>query len=211
VVVDFLMSLTPHWFSTMFPLTGVLNCGVCGLSMVVLIHTFRLSPTPVKEEMERAQDLGNLLQAFNLMWVYLAFSQYLLIWSGDVLEEVEWYLHRRTPLWTAAAVFLFFFHFVVPFLLLLSRPLKRTPARLRGVAIILLVACLVDIAWIILPNCPASTGIAILSMVASLFAIYGVWQAVFRRQFIRLPDLPVHGEHETHALEAAVETAGGTP
>jgi hypothetical protein len=204
------MSLTPHWFSTMFPLTSMLNAAVCGLAMTVIVHTLRLS-SPTKDEMERAQDLGNLLQAFNLMWVYLAFSQYLLIWSGDIREEVEWYLHRRTPLWTAAAVFLFFFHFVFPFLLLLSRPLKRGPGRLRGVAILLLVACLVDNAWTILPNCPASHGMALLSMVVSLLAILGVWLAAFRWRFNRIQDLPLVGEDHDHSVELAVEPAGGTP
>src|SRR5437762_10546450 len=134
---DWLMSLEPHWYSTIY---GVLILGGQGLSSLafLIIVLAWLSARPPLDRIVAAShfhDLGNLMLAFVMLWAYFSFSQYLIIWSGNLPEEIAWYLHRLQTGWRVIGIGLIVFHFAVPFVLLLSRSIKRAPDLLLKVAV----------------------------------------------------------------------------
>jgi hypothetical protein len=97
-------------------------------------------------------DTGNLMLAFVMLWAYFSFSQYLIIWAGDLPHEIGWYQHRLQTGWRTVGVLLVMVHFVVPFLVLLSRRVKRERALLEKVAMGILVVRLIDLFWLIAPE-----------------------------------------------------------
>lgn len=196
IAIDFMMALSPTWSSSMYPLIRIMNCAVAALSLCAVAHCRRLV-NPTREQLDRVQDIGNLLQAFNLLWTYVSFSQYILIWTGDIAGEVQWYMDRRTPFWMTVSVILFALHFVIPFLLMLNKSVKRGPQQLTKVATLLLVMCLVDISWTLLPSIPVPTLPAVFSTLASSLAIGGVWLFLYQRSFAALPDMAM--EDDEHA------------
>ncbi len=151
--VDWVMSLEPHWFSTMYGLLFIVGQGVNVLCFVVILLML-LAPHKPYADVVRTQhfhDYGNLLLAFVMLWGYTAFSQFLIIWSGNLPEENIWYLHRLSAGWKYWAGFLLVFHWAVPFVLLLARKTKRQPRTLAIVAAWLLVMRLADLYWLIAP------------------------------------------------------------
>ena len=151
---DWLMSLEPHWFSTIY---GVLIMGGQGLSalaflIVVLVWLSRRAPLDRIVVPAHFHDLGNLMLAFVMLWAYFSFSQYLIIWSGNLPDEIAWYMHRLQTGWRFVGVTLILAHFVVPFVVLLSRQVKRQPDLLLKVAVGVLLARLVDLFWLIAPE-----------------------------------------------------------
>jgi hypothetical protein len=151
---DWLMSLEPHWFSTIY---GVLIMGGQGLSalaflIVALVWLSRRPPLDRIVVAAHFHDLGNLLLAFVMLWAYFSFSQYLIIWSGNLPAEITWYTHRLQTGWRWVGTALVLFHFAVPFVLLLSRAVKRDPQMLVKVAIAVLIVRLLDLFWLIAPE-----------------------------------------------------------
>jgi hypothetical protein len=112
----------------------------------------RVAPLTYVVSAQQLQDLGNLLLATVLFWAYIAFVQYFIIWSGNIPEEVTWYLHRLRGGWEWIALALLVFHFIVPFALLLSSQVKRNPGTLAMVAGMVLVADLVHLWWLVAPT-----------------------------------------------------------
>ncbi len=151
--VDWVMSLEPHWFSSIYGVVFLVGQALLALAFVTRVVVCLANRPPLQGAMGPTQlhDLGNLLLAFVMLWAYIAFSQYLIIWSGNLPEENHWYLHRMAGGWGAVALFLIVFHFVVPFLLLLSRTTKRRAKMLGAVAAGILVARLIDLFWLIAP------------------------------------------------------------
>jgi hypothetical protein len=191
---DWMMSLAPHWFSTIY---GVLIMGGQGLTalaflIVVLIWLGRRPPLQGIVGPDHLHDLANLMLAFVMLWAYFAFSQYLIIWSGNLPEEIPWYLHRLQPGWRAVALALVIFHFVVPFVLLLSRAVKREPRTLLKVAAAILVVRFVDLFWLIAPEFHQH-GLAISwqDIVVPL-ALIALWLGCFTWQLRRRAILPVN-------------------
>jgi hypothetical protein len=191
---DWLMSLEPHWFSTIY---GVLIIGGQGLSaMAFLIAAIVwLGRRPPLQDIlvpAHLHDLGNLMLAFVMLWAYFSFSQYLIIWSGNLPEEIAWYLHRLQTGWRAVGVALVVFHFAVPFCLLLSRAVKRQGRMIVKVAIGILIVRLVDLFWLIAPEFHR-TGIAVSWMDIVLPLTLGsIWLACFVWQLRGRAILPVH-------------------
>src|SRR6266508_2087300 len=151
---DWLMSLEPHWFSTIY---GVLIMGGQGLSamaflIVVLVWLARRAPLDRIVIPAHFHDLGNLMLAFVMLWAYFSFSQYLIIWAGNLPAEIAWYLHRLQAGWREIGVALVVFHFAVPFVLLLSRFVKRSASTILRVAAGVLVLRLIDLFWLIAPE-----------------------------------------------------------
>lgn len=151
---DLLMSLDPHWFSTIF--------GVYYFSASVLLF-FAVMPKIViwlqrqgvlkrAVTVEHYHDIGKFMFAFTVFWAYIAFSQYMLIWYGNIPEETEWILKRQTGGWTAVSLALLFGHFVLPFLLLISRHVKRKPLPLAVIGVFVAVMCWVDMYWLVIPE-----------------------------------------------------------
>jgi hypothetical protein len=151
---DLLMSLDPHWFSTIF--------GVYYFSASVLLFFAVMPKILVGLQMqgllkravtvEHYHDIGKFMFAFTVFWAYIAFSQYMLIWYGNIPEETAWFLKRQTGDWTAVSLALLFGHFVLPFLLLISRHVKRRPFPLAVIGVFVAVMCWVDMYWLVIPE-----------------------------------------------------------
>jgi len=146
-------------------------------------------------------DLGNLLLAFVMLWAYIAFSQFLIIWSGNLPEEIPWYVHRTQGGWQWIGLLLLVFHFTLPFLLLLSRGTKRSVYRLASVALAIIGMHLVDLFWLVMPAFhPTGLYVHWLDVVAPL-GMGGLWIAVFVWQLQRRPLLPLHDPRLQGAIE----------
>lgn len=150
---DWLMSLDPHWTSSIFGLYFWAGALVSALAAVILLVLVLHATGQLRETVtvEHLHDLGKLLFGFVIFWSYIAFSQYFLIWYANFPEETEWYVLRRTGGWNALSWALVFGHFVVPFFLLLPRPTKRSPFWLGFVASWVLVFHYADMYWLIMP------------------------------------------------------------
>ncbi len=151
---DILMSLDPHWYSTIFGVyffAGSL-LGFVALLIVIVFLLQRSRRIRRSVTLEHYHDLGKLLFAFVFFWAYIAFSQYMLIWYGDVPEETQWFLKRQAGQWTGVSVALVLGHFFVPFLALLSRYPKRRPALLVLPALWVLLFHWIDLYWLIGPE-----------------------------------------------------------
>ena len=176
---DLLMSLDPHWFSTIF---GVyyFAASVVGFFAVMPKILWALQSRGILKNaitVEHYHDFGKLLFAFVVFWAYIAFSQYMLIWYANVPEETEWFLKRQTGEWTTVSLLLIFGHFVVPFLLLVSRFIKRRPILLAITGGFVAAMCWVDMYWLVIPE--FSPGVARFGLldVLCFLGMNGVWSA----------------------------------
>jgi hypothetical protein len=214
--VDWLMSLDPHWFSTIF---GILVLGGQALSAMAFVITvmFLLSNhKPMSDVLtpKHFHDLGKLLLAFVMLWAYFSFSQFLIIWSGNLPEETTWYLSRLSGSWKVVAGLLILLHFALPFLLLLPRSFNRNARVLSLVAWLILVVRYVDMFWLIGPSGHDSEGkhlpglhVSWMDFVAPI-GLGGVWLWFFIWQLKQRPLMPIndpglaqamsHGRGETH-------------
>jgi hypothetical protein len=191
--VDWVMSLEPHWFSTIYGMQFVIGIVLSALAFMVPVLVLLSKYEPMSRHIERKHyhDFGNLMLAFVLLWAYLAFSQYLITWSGNLPEEIPWYLNRMQGGWQYIGLLLVVFHFAVPFFLLLSRATKRSARILSRVAVAILVLRLVDLIWLVEPAFTSSLRVHWMDVAAPI-GIGGVWLAIFTRQLKALPLLPVN-------------------
>jgi len=201
--VDWAMSLEPHWFSTiygvLFGMGQVLSA--MALSVAVLAALASLPPFAGVVSASHFRDLGGMLLAFVMLWAYMALSQFLLIWSGNLPEEIPWYRSRLEGGWKMIGILLIVFHFALPFLLLLSRTVKETPRMLGAVAIVMLVMRMVDMMWMIVPAYSHGSGakeveahfaaMDILSSIVALVGLGGIWLWLFFIELRKRPLLPV--------------------
>jgi hypothetical protein len=151
---DLLMSLDPHWFSTIF---GVYYFAASVLAFLAVMPRvlYTMQARGVLSNaitVEHYHDIGKLLFAFVVFWAYIAFSQYMLIWYGNLPEETEWFLKRQTGEWTTVSLILIFGHFLVPFILLVSRMIKRRPLLLALTGVFVAAMCWIDIYWLVIPE-----------------------------------------------------------
>jgi hypothetical protein len=152
--VDWVMSLEPEWFSTIFGLLTVVGYGLTGLAFTILVlSTIDRSDIAHSYLSSRHfHDYGKLLLAFVMLWAYLSFSQFLIIWSGNLPEEIPWYVARIRGSWGAVAMTIVIGHFALPFAALLSADLKKRSATLAKVAAWVLLMRLVDLIWYVAPS-----------------------------------------------------------
>ena len=214
--VDWIMSVDPHWYSTIFGLLTALGQGLSALAFTIAVlallaraGAFGGVVTP-----RHFHDLGKLLLAFVMLWAYLSFSQFLIIWSGNLPEEIPWYIARIRGGWGAVALLLVIGHFALPFALLLSRDLKRHSGLLSKIAIAVVVMRLVDLIWLVAPTFDhhggdgeAHPGFSIplhwMDVVIPI-GLAGVWLFFFARQLRSRPLLPLNDPYfkETFAHES---------
>lgn len=152
--VDWLMSLEPHWFSTIFGVYFFSSSVVASLAAITLFvvklkENGYMHPKLVDDHLF---SLGALQFAFINFWAYIAFSQYLLIWYANLPEENFWFLHRWENGWQYLSIFLIIAHFIVPYAALLSQPAKMDPKRLKIISIWILFAHFIDLYWLVMPN-----------------------------------------------------------
>ena len=210
---DWLMSLDPHWYSTMYGVLLIGGQGLTGMAVliVVLVWLSRRAPLDRIVQPGHFHDLGNLLLAFTMLWAYFSFSQYLIIWAGNLPHEIEWYLHRSTTSWRLVAVALVLFHFALPFVLLLSRRVKRQADTILRVAVLVLVARLVDLLWLIAPEFHGD-GLHVSWMDLTLpIGLGGLWSAAFIRELRGRAILPIHDPQFDETLGPIIERGGSHP
>jgi len=204
---DWMMSLEPHWFSTIY---GVLIMGGQGLSalaflIVALVWLSRRPPLDRIIVPAHFHDLGNLMLAFVMLWAYFSFSQYLIIWSGNLPAEIAWYLHRLQTGWRAVGLTLILCHFAAPFVVLLSRRVKRQPDLLIKVAVGVLIVRLIDLFWLIAPEFH-QTGISVSWMDIVVPLTFGsIWLGCFIWQMRGRAILPLHDPQFDEALGRIIE------
>ena len=192
--IDWVMSLDPEWSSTIFGLLFVAAWGLSALAFAVASLAWLTKHEPMAHVVAplHFHDLGKLLLALVMLWAYFAYSQYLIIWSGNLPEEIRWYLPRTRGAWGAIALAVVILHFALPFLFLLSRRLKRNPNKLVLVAVLILVMRYVDLLWVVAPNFPhQGFYLSWMDLVAPI-GFGGIWLAAFFWQLGKRALLPIN-------------------
>ena len=194
--VDWVMVLENDWYSSIFPVGGAIGQMLSALAfaLVLTLGCARrgLAPWDLAFSAERRGKLASLLLAFALLWVYMALSQLIIIWSGNLPREITWYQHRSAGGWRGIVWFLVLFHFAVPFALLLFRGIKRNLLTLQIIATGLLGVQAVAAWWFVLPSLhPAGLRVSWLDPVA-FAAVGGLWLWVYLGQLPRRGPLPLH-------------------
>jgi hypothetical protein len=179
--IDWVMSLEPRWYSTIYGMIFMVSHGVVALAFIIVVVFFLSGRKPLSEVIAPwiFQDLGNLMLAFIMLWAYTSFSQFLLIWVENLVHEIPWYLRRLYGGWGAIGTSLVVLQFAFPFLLLLSRTVKRRAETLCGVAALIALMHLVEMFWFIEPAFHSS-GFSISWMDAlAPIGVGGLWFAAF--------------------------------
>jgi hypothetical protein len=200
--VDWLMSLQPHWFSTIY---GVYLMGSQGLSalaflIVVALYLSRREPMAAVIQPRHFHDWGKLLFAFVMLWAYFSFSQFLITWAGNLPEETSFYLPRMAGGWGVLALVIVVFQFFLPFGLLLSSDLKRNGRVLAMVAGAILVMRWLDYVWQVEPAFHERHAAFAWLYLAAPVAIGGVWVFFFVRELKKRPLLPLHDPYLPEAI-----------
>jgi hypothetical protein len=207
--IDWWMSLEPDWVSTVYPGLVCMSDLLLALAFAVVLIAGLGRRTPLTAVLtpSRLNDLGSLLLAFLMLWAYLMYFQYMLIWAGNLPDEIAWYVRRAEGGWEPLAWTLAGVGFLAPFWLLLFRPLKRSPRWLGSIAALLLVMQVVAVYWLVEPAF-APDG-PVLDMLQPLLwvALGGLWLGAFAWRLGNLPLLPPNDPRLAPALEAARATA----
>jgi hypothetical protein len=195
-MIDWVMSLEPKWFSTIYGMIFMIVGALTAMSFIVLILRRLSDEAPFKGAVTPGQynDLGNLMLAFTMLWAYLSFSQFLIIWSGNIKDEIPWYMTRAFGDWAIVAVILIVLHFALPFLLLLQRNVKRRVERLYLVAAMMLILSMVDVYWLIVPAYEQDKPHfgSLLLDILFLAIIGAIWIGLYFRELKKMPMLPLH-------------------
>jgi hypothetical protein len=192
--IDWVMSLEPHWFSTIYGVMFLIGQVLSSMAFVIALTIILGKSAPLRDHLtpQHLHDLGNLMFAFMVLWAYLSFSQFLIIWAGNLPDENSWYLRRLRGGWGWVAISLVIFHFATPFLLLLMRKTKRHADRLLKVCALLIVVRVLDVYWVVEPAFHDEKLAVHWLDVVSPFAIGGVWLALFAWQLNKRPLLPLN-------------------
>jgi hypothetical protein len=207
--IDWVMSLDPHWASTIFPFILISGQVLSAFSVSAAMLYLLAKSRPMSEILEEkhVHSIGKLMLAFVMLWAYMSFSQLLIIWSGNLPDEISWYLRRLNSGWKYVGLALVVFHFAVPFILLLSRDLKRNPRKLAWVAMLLVAMRYLDLLWWIAPNplpgMPQGIGFQWMDIVVPA-GVGGLWMAAFTWFLRRRPLVPLYDQR----FEEVVEHAG---
>lgn len=191
--VDLVMSLQPHWFSTIFGvyLFAGLFQSTMALMILMIIYCMRKGVLTGFVDENHLHDLGKYLFAFTVFWAYIAYSQYMLIWYANLPEETVFYMPRMMGSWLYVSAALLLFKFVVPFLALLPRWAKRTPAHLAAVSILILVMQYVDLYWLIYPNFNSEQAVMGLPEIGMFLGFAGIFFFTVTRFLGRYSIVPV--------------------
>jgi hypothetical protein len=203
-VVDWVMSLQARWISTIYGLLFVAGEALSAFCFVVVIESILGERKPMSEYLTDTEvhDHGKFMLAFVMVWAYFNFSQWLIIWAGNLPEEIPWYVRRLNGGWETVGLFLVVLHFAVPFALLLSRQLKRKARTLVRLASWLIFMRVVDIFWHIEPSTHATFHVSWLHFTI-IAGIGGLWMAYFFRNLRSRPLLPVNAPQTLRLLEAS--------
>ncbi len=192
--VDWIMSLEPEWFSTiygaMFLMGEVLEAFAFVIALVIVLS--RMVPLRDYVTPQHLHDLGNMMFTFTILWAYTAFSQYIIIWAGNLPDEIPWYVRRLGQGWGGVALVIVLFHFCLPFLLLLQRDIKRNADRLFKLALFMLAIRMVDVYWIVEPSFYGNRLQIQWTDFVTPLAVGGIWLALFFWQLRVVPLAPLN-------------------
>jgi hypothetical protein len=200
--VDWGMSLEPHWFSTIYGLIIMAGWGLSALAFMIMVASFLSRHEPMAEAYNSVHfhDWGKLLLALVMLYAYFAFSQFLIIWAGNLPEEIPFYLRRLHGGWQVAGLMVVLFHFALPFVLLLSRPRKQRAVSLRRVAALMLFMRVFDLVFYFAPSVhqggEAEFGVrdlltSFVPMFAMTIGLSGIWLWYYFGQLASRPLLPL--------------------
>jgi len=208
--IDWFMSLDWEWSSTIYGFIFVAAWSLSALAFTIAVMAALSKHEPMNNVVAQLHfhDLGKLLLALVMLWSYFAFSQFLIIWSGNLPEEIRWYLPRIHGAWGAIALAVIVLHFAFPFLFLLSRSLKRHAGKLVIVAVLILVMRLIDLFWMIAPNFTGATfHFSWMDLVAPI-AMGSLWLGIFARALTQRPLIPINDPLYETVLEQKHAHAG---
>jgi hypothetical protein len=213
--IDWILTLDPHFYSTIWGFLYVAGWGLSSYAFTIALLTWLAAREPMNQVVGKRHfhDLGKLLLAFVMIWAYLNFSQFLIIWSGNLPEETFWYLERMEGGWGAVGIILIVLHFAFPFVVLLSRDIKRNPKLIASIAVFILLMRFVDYYYTIGPGPRVSLHGAKLALMESLswmdfvapFAVGGLWLWYFFGELQKRPLVPINDPF----LEPAIEHGKG--
>src|SRR3954470_7659371 len=211
-VIDWIMSLDPSWISTIFGLIILIGEVLSAMCFAVVVERILSSYKPMSEMLkpEFVHDHGKWMLTFIMVWAYFSFSQWLIIWAGNLPNEITFYPKRLSFGWGKIGLFLALFHFAVPFAILLSRPFKRNIRKLVWLAIWLMLMRWLDLFWIIEPNFLKGLSVTVSDIVVPI-AIGGIWLAYFFRNLNALPLLPAYDPSAGEVLEEDPNHPRGIP
>jgi hypothetical protein len=200
--IDWVMSLDPSWISTIFGLIILIGEVLSAMCFAVVVERILFNYKPMSEMLKPdfVHDHGKWMLTFVMVWAYFSFSQWLIIWAGNLPSEITFYLKRLNGGWGWIGLTLALFHFAVPFAILLSRPFKRSIRKLVWLAIWLMLMRFVDLFWIIEPNFSQTLKLTVADVVVPI-AIGGLWLAYFFRNLAGLPLLPAYDPSAGEVLE----------
>jgi hypothetical protein len=207
--IYWVMSMDPTWYSSVYGLLFLVGQGYAALALAIVVAIALAKAEPFQTLLRATEqhDLGKLAFAFVMLNIYLAFSQFLIIWSGNLPDEIGWYQDRILGDWSAILTLDVVFHWLIPFVLLLSRDLKRNRRRLTAVCLWMLFARVFDMFWLVEPNFPDAArnlhfSWGILEYAAVPAALIAFWTAYFCRQLQARPLVQLNDPHLKEILEA---------
>ena len=200
--IDWVMSLDPSWISTIFGLVILIGEVLSAMCFAVVVERILFNYKPMSEMLtpDFVHDHGKWMLAFTMVWAYFNYSQWLIIWAGNLPSEITYYLRRLNGGWGYVGLFIVIFHFAVPFGILLSRPFKRNIRKLVWLAAWLMLMRYLDLLWIIEPNFSKTLNLPLADVVVPI-AIGGLWLAYFFRNLGALPLLPVYDPSAIEVLQ----------
>lgn len=207
--IDWMMSLQPRWWSTIYGVYLIGSQALAGMSLAIIVAYFlRRRPDAPIFTVDHFHAFGKMLLAFVMLWAYFAFSQFLIIWSGNLPEDIPYYLDRTSGGWWWASFALAALGFVVPFVLLLPRDLKRTPRRLAIVAGLCLAVRWLDVYWLVAPAFQPGGPRPHWLDLATFGAVGGVWVVLFTRELGSRPIVPLGEPMLAEAVSAEAVSHG---
>jgi hypothetical protein len=200
--IDWVMSLDPSWISTIFGLIILIGEVLSAMCFAVVVERILFNYKPMSEMLKPdfVHDHGKWMMTFIMVWAYFSFSQWLIIWAGNLPSEITFYVSRLSYGWGYIGLILALFHFAVPFAVLLSRPFKRNIRKLVWVAVWLILMRFLDLFWIIEPNFSKTLTVTVADIVVPI-AIGGFWLAYFFYNLGSLPLLPAYDASVGEVLE----------
>lgn len=204
--IDWVMTLEPHWFSTIFGLLYMIGWGLSALAFTIILLSWMADREPLRHIIGKKHfhDLGKLMLAMVMVWAYFNFSQLLIIWSGNLPEETRWYLTRMKGGWGAVGLVLIIFHFAFPFLVLLSRDVKRNSKWLAILAAFILLMRFVDYFYIMAPSPTigghGEPGHFNWMYLVTPIAVGGIWLWWFFGELRKRPLIPVNDPFLENAI-----------
>lgn len=209
--VDWFMSTEPEWFSTIYGLTFIAQqaVSVVAFMIVAAVALSHYAPMDKVIQPKHLHDLGKFLLAFTMLWAYFSFSQYIIVWAGNLPEENVWYLKRARGPWEYVAWLIILAHFFLPFMILLSRDIKRRAHAIKKIAMFMIVMRLIDAIWFLVPGFTPTKDLKIGTFhlswldVVMPIGLFALFVGLFLWNLKKERMIPIHEPHLADALAPA--------